>query len=541
MIQIMSVTIHRIFIAMLKLSFLGFYLIVYQNQKLQAQFSAQQIDHVNKQIVFINESLHGMLVAHRIYEGYNQSVNKYIDLPSYNLSGFNNADLPMDIFEDKEKWFYPQSPNVLYREIMKEEIKTSMPPSMYKIIEDLNKTNTFINQDRNSIDDIIRTNQIDQLGGVQTVYKELETAIDYYEKAHTNVDQFEKDLMPFYHAIEMKEDRKSAYTALVELHYDVKAAIRHIRKNNQSGVLRVLPKVQKESNWLKVCIDNLSDERDRAPMLSAYQRIMEIEKSLRDYLENKNVPQEYAVLGKGYYYHNVVLLTKINRYGTGYVHLINDMMSKNGWNTLFLVEEPHYLKVIYPERIPLETLKNPNIDRELSVQQIINAPKPILSQKATSPTTSPVAIEPSLVPVVPSTGASKSTVNIPEEDLILYASPIRESPRVIKRSQSITADSSYVEIEIYDHLIIDGDRVSINVNGEWVFTNLCLEKQTKRIALTLELGKENFILIHADNTGGRPPNTVGVRYASKGKVQHFFLTTDLSTSELIEIKYEPRN
>ena len=44
-------------------------------------------------------------------------------------------------------------------------------------------------------------------------------------------------------------------------------------------------------------------------------------------------------------------------------------------------------------------------------------------------------------------------------------------------------------------------------------------------------------MVQAVNEGWRPPNTVGLRYMSNGKVENIILKTDLKLAELIEIKY----
>ena len=44
-------------------------------------------------------------------------------------------------------------------------------------------------------------------------------------------------------------------------------------------------------------------------------------------------------------------------------------------------------------------------------------------------------------------------------------------------------------------------------------------------------------MVQAVNEGWRPPNTVGVRYVSNGKVENIIIANDLNSTELIEIKY----
>ena len=47
----------------------------------------------------------------------------------------------------------------------------------------------------------------------------------------------------------------------------------------------------------------------------------------------------------------------------------------------------------------------------------------------------------------------------------------------------------------------------------------------------------NFLLLHADNVGKRPPNTIGIRYTYRGEDKEVILKSDYNTSELIELKW----
>jgi len=86
-----------------------------------AQISDKQqaeLNALNTYLQFTNESTHGLLIVHRLLETFNQKVNKYVDLESNQLNFYSNADLPANIFEDPEHWFYDVSPNTLYDEAL---------------------------------------------------------------------------------------------------------------------------------------------------------------------------------------------------------------------------------------------------------------------------------------------------------------------------------------------------------------------------------------------------------------------------------------
>ncbi|HRG65739.1 MAG TPA: hypothetical protein PLV12_08040, partial [Saprospiraceae bacterium] len=90
---------------------------------------------------------------------------------------------------------------------------------------------------------------------------------------------------------------------------------------------------------------------------------------------------------------------------------------------------------------------------------------------------------------------------------------------------------------LFDHMVVDGDIVSINYNGDWILEKVELERGSKKFKLQLNKEGRNFLLLHADNVGKRPPNTIGIRYTYRGEDKEVILKSDYNTSELIELKW----
>jgi len=44
--------------------------------------TSEQRDYLNKEIRFLNESIHRMVIVFQIYENYNSQITKHVDLPS---------------------------------------------------------------------------------------------------------------------------------------------------------------------------------------------------------------------------------------------------------------------------------------------------------------------------------------------------------------------------------------------------------------------------------------------------------------------------
>jgi hypothetical protein len=54
--------------------------------------TSKKLEALNEYVNFTNESVHGLLIIHRLLENSNQEVNKYVDLPNYKINNINNSD-----------------------------------------------------------------------------------------------------------------------------------------------------------------------------------------------------------------------------------------------------------------------------------------------------------------------------------------------------------------------------------------------------------------------------------------------------------------
>lgn len=158
------------------------------------------------------------------------------------------------------------------------------------------------------------------------------------------------------------------------------------------------------------------------------------------------------------------------------------------------LEIPHYFKVIYPER-------------KEKVSILAEVPEVETSTEAATP----VAV----VSEIPT---------------------VFEEREVIASDHTVYTDKTELTVNLYDHLLLDGDIVSISFNGEWVLQNHSLEASPKKLKLKLNPNGKNYLLLHAENLGRRPPNTIGISYlAPGGGREKILLRSDLEKSELIEI------
>ena len=91
-------------------------------------------------------------------------------------------------------------------------------------------------------------------------------------------------------------------------------------------------------------------------------------------------------------------------------------------------------------------------------------------------------------------------------------------------------------MELFDYKIQDGDIISLNFNGDWIYKTLSLETKPKKLKLSLNYTGKNFIILHAVNVGRSPPNTIGINYTYHGEKKTLILESDLNSSDMVEIE-----
>lgn len=437
-----------------------------------------------------------MLIAHRLFENYNQDLNKYVDLPGHPLNFYNNSDLPANLFEDPEHWFYEISPNELLKhtknqvERLPEDLYKMLQQSVLQISENTTKANTL----RLSIAEAINTLDLNKQEELYSVYEMLEEAVDAFDllQAQATIlqDQIEKSTegksfnRPGVDLKRLEGQLSRIYSLSTKLLMSVK---NEDVENIQAGI--------KELKKEKQSFKSFSLEQTGAGVSAIYvmtrNRILN---NLNSFIENTEayiggqaIPETYALYGNTYFFYNTQLVNKINRYGNGLVPAINEMIDILSLNIPHKFEVPHYLTIIYPKKVEKQ------------------------------------------IPVIQS-----SVADIKEAPTTLQNRMVVMS----NEKHQILVDSREPTLELFDHLQQDGDIVSLNFNGDWIFENLSLERKPRKFILKLNSSGKNFLILHAINEGSVPPNTIGINYVHKGRRKRYILQSNLRTSQMVEIKLD---
>ena len=461
-----------------------------------AMSKRNQIEALNSVLNFANESDHGLLIVHRMLENYNQDVNKYVDLESFKINFYTNKDLPKDIFDDPENWFYDNSPYE-WHGIASTQLKGNNVSGATAMISDMTKMKnilTEINQLRFDLDAAIINKDLTDTVQLNKVYSELERGVRLYDGFYdlhqgllSKVSKAFKPLKPT--AADIQHPK--LYKAMVDLYLSSRSILQAVRTKEDEQMDKQIAKQRTAINTMKALdFASFGSTRLTTRKVQRIRKNMEEQADLslasaKKFYETAEVSEEYKQYGKFYFYYNSELINKYNRYGNGIVFELNNMIKYLDLPVLLFTEMPHYYKVIYPKKL-------------------------------------------------------EKVDHLTATDSKITRLPTKLKDREISMStRTIKVDSLKFQVSLYDHMIEDGDVISLNFNGDWIVEKMPLLAKKKKLKLQLNEEGKNYFILHANNVGRRPPNTMAVDYYYRGFKKQIILKSDLNVSELIEIEYVP--
>jgi len=450
----------------------------------------EQLEVLNEQILFINDGIHGLIMAHLLFENYNQDINKYVDLDADTINAvFTNDSFAKNIFDDILNYpIYNITAQQRYDALMKNP-EVSGPSKVY--LKNSMDLLLEINQLRYTIDNYIKRSDLLDKGKLYAVYEYLETCVRLFDKYYINIQKHYEELRKAYTArnIDLGE-HKSLYNRYSRIQESNKAILDALRAKADLGFDNLIISLADNYDQL---VSVLEANRAKYPAYRMIEKnpllLKRIENSIRiskQFYDTAEVPDNRKQYGKFYYYYNNKLLTNFNTYGPGYIQEMNKTIDQLNIPALYLMEVPHYFKVIYPK--VLDTL-NQIVATDARIERV----------------------------------------------------PMKLKNRKVRESKyQIETDTNIVDIKLFDFKIQDGDIVSINFNGDWILENHSIESKPTDLKLSLNQEGKNYLLLHAVNVGRRPPNTMALKYKQGGETKEISLQSDMDTSELIEIIYTPK-
>ncbi len=436
----------------------------------------QQAASLNNYVYFTNESVHGLLIVHRLLENFNQKINKYVDLESTQFNFYSNADLPRNIFLDEEKWFYDVSPYAWYDITLTESkhLPPDLATALNKELEQLKSIITRVNAIRFELGHLTEGDDLKKRKNLDKIYKKLEECVVLYDNFNTVKEELKLKLKDGHKALKINND--GDVQVIGAIHENIKAILQSLRKDKEANLPNLAKHLESNLNLAKNTLDNTPSSKQLFTKADAFLV------STNKCTESGSFSKDYIQYGKTYYYYNVELVSKINRYGSGLVADMNDYIESANESAIRQTEEPHFFKVVYPKKqvkvVTAETLPG---------------------------------------------GQLPSTVR---------------GRQVVVRQPPMKLNDPLMLLEISDHLLDDGDKVSINFNEHWILNEYALKRKPLKIQLRLRPNQVNYLLIHAENVGTNPPNTTKISYIYNGEKKVITLSSDTNESEMIEIKLD---
>ena len=130
----------------------------------------------------------------------------------------------------------------------------------------------------------------------------------------------------------------------------------------------------------------------------------------------------------------------------------------------------------------------------------------------------------------------KDTPEIKQERLKFNRRKLNGRKLLIQETVNVT--ESTIKLMVWDKNRVDGDVVSIYVNGQLIKENLEVTGTKQEITIHLQMGS-NFIVMEAVNLGRVPPNTAAISINNGTKYKLTTLISDLKKSGTVEIVYNP--
>jgi WD40 repeat protein len=131
----------------------------------------------------------------------------------------------------------------------------------------------------------------------------------------------------------------------------------------------------------------------------------------------------------------------------------------------------------------------------------------------------------------------KKTDTITKKEIVEIPKKVENRNVVARKTFDIYTDE--FDLFVWDNETVDGDIISINVNGEWILKKHELKKEQKKVHIKLNKNaSENYVIFYAENLGNISPNTSAIKFFDGKKDQFFVMESDFSTNGTIKFVFK---
>jgi hypothetical protein len=106
--------------------------------------------------------------------------------------------------------------------------------------------------------------------------------------------------------------------------------------------------------------------------------------------------------------------------------------------------------------------------------------------------------------------------------------------RTKSQIQEISLQTPDIKVEIWDNNMIDGDNISLYFNKELIVNRKRLTADPITVHIKAIPGKDNELIMYANNLGEIPPNTAMMRIYANGKQYDVFMSSDEHTNGMVK-------
>jgi len=107
-----------------------------------------------------------------------------------------------------------------------------------------------------------------------------------------------------------------------------------------------------------------------------------------------------------------------------------------------------------------------------------------------------------------------------------------------KEAGTVSVKARQITLAIWDDAVEDGDTISLRINDKWVVQNMAVKKKPQFLTVSVNPGP-NTITFIAENLGAIIPNTSVLEINDGRQRRAFFIDTNLSTNNHVNIIYDP--
>jgi WD40 repeat protein len=116
--------------------------------------------------------------------------------------------------------------------------------------------------------------------------------------------------------------------------------------------------------------------------------------------------------------------------------------------------------------------------------------------------------------------------------------PLSLQKRDIEVQKVINVDAKILKLAVWDNEKVDGDKISLSLNGKWIFRNYEIVKEKHNFEIELIPNQVNQLVFFAENLGSIPPNTSAINIQYEGYNKTHIMRSNLDKSGSINFFFE---